>query len=263
MNDTVFYNLLRNISLIFFCWLLIPACKTPAGGITKATKAKSNRFLLKQLKQQQQDFEWFRGKAKITFETSEEKRNVSSTIYVRKDSLIWLNIKKVGVEAFRIQITPDSIYIINRLDKNYAIKPLSFIEKKFNLTANFKSLQALFLGNPIFLTNPKELVAGIKEDQYHLAGKRDQLTNEYFMAAGSYLLAKMSFVDLATERTVEIEQGDYQDGEEYQNFSYFRSININSTHDDYARIDLKFKKITINTPKTIRFEIPSHYTKID
>ena len=261
-------NFSKNLTYFKFSWIFLgflffsSACKTPQAGFKKPLKEKSTRFLLKKLKQQQQDFEWLRAKAKLKFENSTEKRRVRTTIYLRKDSLIWFNIKKLGVEAFRIQITPDSIYIINRLEKNYMIKPLSFIESKFKLAVNFKSLQAIFLGNPIFLSNPKEMEAEIKEDQYYLSGQREALQNEYFLEGEDYLLTKMNFMDFSNDRSVSIEQGTYKDGDKYENFSYFRSIKINSAEAKTTTIDLKFTRITINTPKKIRFEIPSHYTRI-
>jgi hypothetical protein len=46
-------------------------------------------------------------------------------------------------------------------------------------------------------------------------------------------------------------------------FSYFRALQFISPETGTISLDLKFSKVDLNTPKSLTFDIPSHYTKVD
>src|SRR4026208_2558948 len=64
-------------------------------------------------------FNTFSGKIKVNFDDSRGKNNdFNAFIRIRKDSVIWVSINAaLGIEAFRIMITPDSVKVLNKIDK--------------------------------------------------------------------------------------------------------------------------------------------------
>lgn len=180
---------------------------------------------------------------------------------MRRDSIIWMNVKKLGIEAVRVQITKDSVYLIDRINNQYAIKSIDFLTEKFNLPANFSTLQALLLGNPIFFT--KELVASQDELNYQLKGKNDHLENEYWLNGVTLELTKMWFNDYREKRVFTSTLGDYQVLSNEKKFSYFRNLNLTSPDTGIIDIEFLFTNVEVNVPTSIRFSIPERYTKID
>ena len=187
---------------------------------------------------------------------------------MQKDSVIWMNVKKLSVEAARIKITPDSIYAIDRLNKEFFIKDLSFLEKEYSLPArasgpsNFDVLQEVIFGNPVFFDGTS-MKAEVKTSAYQLNNDNDDFSSEYLVDGISFLLKQMAFAEKHSKQNLKLSYEHTPEEEEYPNFSYFRNFDLYSETFGNVSVNVKFSKLEINSPKTIRFEIPSNYTKLD
>ena len=70
-------------------------------------------------------------------------------IRLQKDKMIWISINALlGIEAFRAIITPDSVKVLNKLDKVYQLKSVSYLQEMSHLPFDFNTLQSIVLGNP-------------------------------------------------------------------------------------------------------------------
>lgn len=251
--------------------LLLPACKT-AKKTTETVvnlKPKPTKYILKKLAANRFEADWFSSKAKINYEDEHEKVKFNANIRMRKDSVIWMNVKKLTVEAARILITPDSFFVIDRMDKKYVARDMAFLERKINFAKNvapgtslFTILQEVLLGNPIFLAG-KKLESSVEGRDYFLDGEHDDFDSRYQISGTDFLMSLFSFVGTRDrDQNFQVEQ-EYDGDKEYPNFSYFRSLNVNTSKKSYVNLKIKFSKLEINTPKTIRFEIPKHYTEME
>ena len=245
--------------ILFITPLLLFSCKTKKA--TGSLKSKSAKFLQKKLDNQQLDAEWYSSKAKIGYRDNNQSIKFSTTIRMRKDSVIWMNVKKLGVEAARVQITKDSIYIINRIDKNYIISDFKYIEDRYSLPANFETLQNLLLGNPVVITMDNK-TADTKSLNYVLkANNDDGMENEYWLDGATFLLTQMSFKEQEQKRELHVEQSGYEDIAEFGTFPKERDILVESRETGKISISIAFSKIEINTAKSIKFKIPDHYER--
>ena len=176
--------------------------------------------------------------------------------------MIWFVIKKAGVEAIRTQITTDSVYIINRQAKEYAIKDLNIFVEKYNMPSSFEAIQTMLLGNVIYLTNLKPDTE-IKNNQHHLYVEKDNVRAEYWMNGTTFKLNEMQFSDIRNDQTFRMTFEDYKELEDEQFFSYFRNLNVSGKNTNNIDMDIKLSDIKINEPKNIKFEIPKRYKKVD
>jgi len=77
---------------------------------------------------QQLDFDYLNIKSKIELKETHKTTNVTAIIRIKKDSLIWFNLSgALGVQGMRGLVTQDSVFIINRVAKEYSIFNFSFI----------------------------------------------------------------------------------------------------------------------------------------
>jgi Domain of unknown function (DUF4292) len=258
-----------------YCFLLLslilislPSCKTARNASTVKLKNKSSKFILKKLANQRFEADWLSAKLRITYSDDYQTRKLTANIRMRKDSVIWMNVKKISVEAARIKITPDSIYAIDRLNKEYFIKDLSFLEKEYGLPArekgpsNFEVLQEVIFGNPVFFDGAG-LKTSVLTSEYQLKSENDDFSSQYLINGISFLLAQMAFEEKHSKQNLTISFERSAETEEYPNFSYFRNFNLYSDSLGDVTVKVKFSKLEINKPKAIRFEIPSHYKKLD
>ena len=146
----------RITPLLFLCFLmaifLVSSCKTGKKIGNRSLKERSPDFLMEQMVRQQVSAEWFEGRAKIGYSDEYLSIGVNATIRMRKDSILWVSVKKLGFEAARALITKDSVYVLDRINNQYGVQGFDWIEKEFGIPASLNTLQMIFLGNPVFFT---------------------------------------------------------------------------------------------------------------
>ena len=251
---------MKNNNITYFFWILfsgvlfLTSCKSKQVISNQNIPEKSSRFLLKKMNQQEVKVDWFSAKAKLKYSDQYERIGATANIRIRKDSLLWMNIKKAGVEAFRVKITTDSIYLINRLEKEYMVEGLDFVEKRFGLPADFNAIQRILFGNALFISDQK-LDSKIKDNQYYLNAEEDNIRSEYWLEGQTFNLAKMAFADIRNDREVSMSLENYSELDDKQKFSYFRELNINAEKTGKVETTIKFSNVEINIPKSIKFDL--------
>ncbi|MEM1217464.1 MAG: DUF4292 domain-containing protein [Bacteroidota bacterium] len=257
-------DLTKTTFLLLFCGCLLlslGACKTLGGGAS-TLKKKSAKTLLKRMVQQQIDADWLTSKLKMGYSDDYQSVKLNGYLRMKKDSVIWLVVKKLSVEVARIQITPDTFYVMDRINKEYAIQPFSELARMSNLPVTFAGLQSIILGNPLFLATD-ELTSEIEKDAYLLTASSDRYFNQFWLNGEDFSIKKMQLADLSEQRSIDLSYDDYQSVDGDRIFSYFRILNFTSEETGPASVNVEFSKVEINTPKPIRFDIPSRYTEIE
>jgi outer membrane lipoprotein-sorting protein len=101
--------------------LAINSCKTSKVAEEKTVaKTQAVDTIFHNMQEHQLKYKWFAGKFMAIYKSGDKKQTFSGQFRIRKDSVIWLGIyATMNIEVFRILITPDSIKMLNRLDKSY------------------------------------------------------------------------------------------------------------------------------------------------
>ena len=252
----------------FVFWLVLLGmmtawgCKTTQSVVASDSdlRPRSAKFLMKQLVERQVRADWLSARLRIDYRDPYERTKFNVNLRMRTDSVIWMNIKKVSVEAARVLITPDSIYIINRLDNQYLIKPTDWLQQEFGSTFGFNGLQAGILGNPVFLT--RDLDADVREHRYRLEGRTDRYFTQYLLDGLTYALHQIEVRDERERGTAVIRQLDYQPLGDEQPFSMLRELTLNGSQGE-VELAVEWSKVEINEPKNIIFSIPPRYERVE
>ncbi len=224
-------------------------------------KKRSTKTLLKHLKQNEIQATWFSSKASIDFNGNNQSVSLTSNIRMKKDSIIWMNIKKFGFEVGRAMITEDSVFVLSRLTQQYLAKDLNYLKNNFNVSLTFSQLQALLLGNPIYFSDKYK--SNIKGNEYRLVTSNSDYQVEYFLDGLSYLLTTMIIRDKKEIRDVSVDQSDYKLLANGKSFSYFRRLDFFTSSSGSITIELDFSKIEIDVPKKTPFSVPDDYERIN
>ena len=210
------------------------------------------------------------GDGDVDIESPQLNQSANATIRWRRDSVIWLNVKKFGFNVARAQVTRDSVFVISYFQSSFVAQPLSYVEKQYGLPADFDLLQNFLLGKPIFLTDKKQLTLNTpKENAVILRGSNDRWTAEYQFDFATQRLTEMTFSEPKAQRTMKIsyeKYADLRDGDGKQRpFAYLRTITVESAQTGKAKvgIEIETEGLEVNVPKAIRFEVPSGYKRMD
>ena len=255
----------------FFSFLLLAqlilvglACNTTKKTTEEVEEVKAPttaEAYLNNIIQQQLQADWLNASAKLSYDDGSMAVGATATIKMEKDKAIWMSVKKFGFEIARAMITPDSLFILDRFNKEYAAEPISYIADRYNLPGDLTTLQQMLLGNPIFLTQAS---AKAREEGEQLRWSASGATarNDFWFTLPGYLLQRMEVEQPAQERSLAIELQNYQDAGANRDFSYLRKIAVDSRETGKADIEIEFTKVELNVPTDIKFSVPSRYQKM-
>ena len=241
--------------------LLATACNPARRAKDGKLKPKSEKYLMKRLLANQVNAEWIGTKAKVSYRDEYTKQSFTAYVRMEKDKAIWMSFKKFGFEAARALITPDSIFVLNRLNNEYLAKPFSYAQREFRLPVGYDGLQAMLLGNPVFFSKKSE--TGVDEDRFLLTQKTDNLVAKYWLDGLKISLREFFVEDFRNKRTLTYKISDYQSLPDKQNFSYFRRLNLNSPDLGDMQVVIDFTKVEIDVPQKMSFSVPDRYERID
>lgn len=208
------------------------------------------------------NFKTFSAKIKVEYEDSKGKKpDVTANMRMQKDSIIWIsivgNFAFITVEAFRILITKNHVTILNKLEKRVEEHPFTFIEDIAKIPLDFKTLQDLIVGNPIFLGD-KVVAYKVTENRMLLSTIGKYFKNLLTLSANNSLIerSKLDDLDVTLNRTGDLTYSDYEN-KSGVSFSTFREITVA----EKTKVDIKlnFKQYDFNTELSYPFSIPKNF----
>ncbi|WP_020537833.1 DUF4292 domain-containing protein [Lewinella cohaerens] len=211
--------------------------------------------------QNQVQAEWLNGSARLSFDDGDMSIGGTATIKMQKGKAIWMSVKKFGFEVARAMVTPDSLFILDRFNKEYAAEPISYISERFKLPADLAMLQQILLGNPVFLTQytPK---SSMEENILRWSAEDEDARNDFWFLLPGYQLDRMEVQQGGNARSLAIQLLDYQDAGTNRDFSYLRKIAVNSRETGKADIEIEFTQVELNVPTNIDFSVPPRYERM-
>ncbi len=210
------------------------------------------------------DFNTFSAKIRVQYEDSKGKKpEVTAFIRMKKDSVIWMsivgNIAFITAEAFRVEITKNHITIINKLQKEYQERPFSYIEGMAKIPLDFRTLQDLIIGNPIYVGDK---VVSYRQTENHvlLSTVGKFFKNLVTLTVNTNLVerSKLDDLDVNQNRTGDLTYGEYENKAGFY-FSTYREITV--AEKTKVDIIMNFKQYDFNTALDYPFSIPKNYTK--
>jgi hypothetical protein len=204
------------------------------------------------------NYTWYTGKARIKATTPHEKVSATLNLRILRDSVIWATIDKLGFEIARVLITPDSVLVVDRLNKEYTKKSLPAFLLEYNVNVGFSDLQNALIGRMIALS--PIYVESKPEEELELLIVSDHAgvtARHWFTRTLPHRLMRSYIVD-AAGRKLQIENAGWETYGDGSEVPYGRLLTFEDT-DGLTEIEIIFSEITKNVPANIPFSIPAHY----
>lgn len=246
--------------LIFSCLLLVfTSCKnTKRIAETEKPETLNKASAIGAFQDHLIEFETFEGKAKIRFEDADKSLSVKATIRIKKDEKIWVSAGMLGFEGVRALITPDSVKVINRLEKTYYAEPIEYISELTSMPVDFNGLQNALIGNWLFFDEGNAKYEE-KEGVVELYSEKNNIVNILWLDNASLLLERQTVLDQINNRNMEISYHDYRDTKGNA-FAY--ESNIHVTGQDEAWIDMEYSDVELDNNPSFSFTVSDKYERI-
>ena len=227
-------------------------------------------------------------KVTLSFSNDGKTTSIRGSYKIRRDSIIQMYAQKLSIPVGKLEVNTDSFKMVNFLDQEVLLGKDNYLSKLLGMDIDFGVLQAL-LSNKMFSFRQdtrdkdfKEFFCEIEDDMYKISSIRDRklrklnkneeklgryrnrsdeghvIKQDIFIDPDSFVVKKMIFNDLDTNKGVILEFSDY---EKVLDQWFPASIKMKVTGEKKIEMAIELSKITLNDETNFGFSISPKYKK--
>ena len=268
----------KKIHIVSILLLLFSCTLKKTSQNTLKIEPLSTNNLLDSIEKTSLCFNTLKNRASATLFFNGEKNSVKVNFRIQKDSLIWANLSKSGIQLLTSLLSEDSIKFLKKVNKKeYFFGNYTDLESIINSTLNYQMVEDFICGNPVLIKNKDtyfysvnsgcHLLSSIKPKKIDkvLSGQRpndDKIIYRYWFSPKNFKCTKLEINFIAQKRTIV---------SKYSNWKKFNSglfpmnaemVLYNPT--DTISIALEYgPSLKFNTALSFPLKKSHHYTKIN
>ncbi len=149
----------KAVFVVIVCFVAMISCKTTTP-VVKETAINNDQpklknygigKLLDSVNSKYLQYSSLSVKFKLSAEFAQSNHQLEGIFRIKKDSVIWISLNApLGIEVARVVLFADSMIFLNKLKREYLIKPYSYFEQFIHAELAYKDIQSI-LTNEIFL----------------------------------------------------------------------------------------------------------------
>ena len=207
------------------------------------------------------DFSTLNIRANAKYEDEKQSHSMNADIRIKKDEIIWINIKFLGIPMAKAMITPTKVSYYEKINNTYFEGDFSMLSNWLGTDLDFQKVQNLFLGKAIDDLTKDKWVSEVVEKMFKLSlPNGSDVSKEFYFEGANYLLKKETISQSSQNRNLEICYPSYK---EEKGMFLPNEINIKAEQKDKVTIDIEYKNTTFNENLSYPFSIPSGYTAVE
>ena len=268
----------KKIHIVSILLLLFSCTLKKTSQNTLKIEPLSTNNLLDSIDKTSLNFNTLKNRASATLFFNGEKNSVKVNFRIQKDSLIWANLSKSGIQLLTSLLSEDSIKFLKKVNKKeYFFGNYTDLESIVNSTLNYHMVEDFICGNPVLIKNKDtyfysvnsgcHLLSSVKPKKIDkvLSGQRpndDKIIYRYWFNPWNFKCTKLEINFIAQKRTIV---------SKYSNWKKFNSglfpmnaemVLYNPT--DTISIALEYgPSLKFNTALSFPLKKSHHYTKIN
>ena len=263
--------------IVVSCLLLVTllgfyGCKSAKvpGGKEKVNTKELKEFVAS-MQEQEPAFRTFSARLSVDLQTGDKTMGSRVELKLVKDSALQLSVQPfLGIEVLRMELTPDSVKVMDRMNKRYVAEGYTALKEEWPIDFNFYNLQALFV-HQLFLPGEQE-VEGVHYDQFRLDREgaitrlhaRDRMDLRYCFEANS---SEQLLSTLITEGNGRYSLlWKYLSLEAQPSVAWLFPLQMQvSFRDEGIRkggMDIRFSRLQWDKPLNMDFSVPAKYKRI-
>ena len=239
-----------NNQLYLFCAaLFLSFCGIKNTSTDFSASPKNATELIEKVKSKNNHPQWLNLKGSANILQKNQNLTVKINIENRKDSIIWISASgPFGIEIIRAQLTPDSIYFLNRINKTFLKKPVVQLKTFLKSDFSFYDIQDLITANPKI--SKKEYDFELNKTGFHLGSD-----NFNYTITNNYRIQNTKINNNTNNLEFALEGYEMED-------NFPRKLTLKVETEETFEATINYSKVEINTPQKILFEIPASYEEI-
>lgn len=255
----------------FILFLFLTGCKSSKKtiGTVELGTAKAHTEFFDEMQKKAFQFTTLSSRLHVDVKTPGQEISSRVDLKMVKDSAFQLSVQPfLGVEVFRIELTLDSIKIVDRMNRRYVAENYASLKGQTPVEFNFYNLQALFI-NQLFLPgqqriSPKQYNKFKLEQEGAMAEikTKDSMGLLYtFRADGEEKLLSTFVTDAASQYALQWIYADFK-AVGKQIFPMLMDVQVLTDGISKGGIVINWGRIQTDASLNMDFSIPSRYKRI-
>jgi hypothetical protein len=214
---------IKIVLILMAALLIFSGCKTgkQVTGNNKVRAISQVVSVMHQVQTNQPHFNTANVKMSLALDVTGRKVNVSANCKIRKDSAMFVSFLVFGLEVFKAELTPDSMKVIDKMNRKFYVVDYSFFNKRFGVDVDYYSLQSLFSAQ-LFCIGKKEVTA----DSCKLVIVSDTQKNIEFGTENLQQSTRLSALNVIQQVILKARNSNYQMQTTYTDYSTANGINF-------------------------------------
>lgn len=268
--------------LVLFVGLFISSCSTQRKATKTVTvpivfdtityQSFSSESLIDSLYKYSFNAATMSAKADVVVSDSADKKEFNASMRLQRDTAIWISINAIlGVEVARVLITPDSVFVMDRLNKKFVREDYKYLNQVLKLKVDFNTIQNIMTGNFFQYRNENKFHSVYVEDKWFILSTLNKrklkrsledkdpnkpIVQDLYINPGTFRISQLQITDEKLNKHLTT---DYTEFESTQAGLLPQLINTQVSADKKMAIEIRYTKVTVNLPLEMPFNIPQSY----
>lgn len=180
------------------------ACLPDNAGVNKEAKkevfksVESNRF----------EFEYFSANASGDFSDGTSEYGLNASVRMQRNEKVWISVSFLFLEAARILIDKDSVYILNYLEKSATVRSLDFVGTFLGTQLTIGQIQDVLVGNSVLQHDGNSSLDN-SENQLKITTRIKQYLFDEIINAQNFRPTKVNATETGGKNKLDLQYDDY------------------------------------------------------
>jgi len=244
--------------------LTLVSCKSKAAVISQTSnvsKPITSNKIIENHYNNKKDFSTLYIKSSAHYEDGKQSQNVTAEIKIKKDEMILISIRFLGITMAKALITPNEVKYYEKIGGKYLEGNYSTLSNWLGTDLDFQKVQNMIIGQALDNLNDEEYKATLEDNLYKLENDSDANTKKaYFFESGNFLINKEEITQTDKERMVKI---SYPNHSEYDKISLPTGLIIDAIQKNgKTNINIDYNTVTFNEELSFPYTVPEGFERI-
>ena len=238
------------------------SCKSKAVLVEgKAKDALSSDAIISNHYNNKKEFSTLYIKSNAHYEDEKQSQRVTAEIKIKKDEIILISIRFIGITMAKALITPTKVQYYEKINNSFFEGDYSALSRWLGSDLDFNKVQNMLLGEALDDLNKGKFSANIVDQMFKLEDSTDVNTKKsYFFESEKYLIKKQQISQIAQDRTLQIVYPNYSD---INQIAMPTNIIIDAVQNkETTNITIDYNTITFNEDLSFPYSVPEGYEQI-
>ena len=251
----------KYIGLLSFCLLVSCSAKKAVVAEKVANDKLSAEKIIENHYKNKLNFNTLYIKSSVSYRDPDQSQNVTAEIKIKKDEIILVSIRILGITMAKALITPEKVQYYEKLNSSYFDGNYSALSKLLGTDLDFQKVQNLLLGQAFDNLKTGKYNLSLEDNRYKLESvSNTDSIKTFYLSGNNYLINKEEISQPALERMLQVIYPDRKSAEE---FYLPTGIAIEANQkSEKTTININYNSISFNEELSFPYSVPNSYERI-